>query len=412
MAPLPQPDLPEPAHPTVDSMLARKFGKEVANYFSGSPLNRVSFLRGDHTFLSSALRHPSATFLLFKNVEPLVSSPTSLARVSYADVEPIIGKDIFNISEEEVIAQYNSSLYIPQIVFLGLDERNEGFVYKEHYKGQPWFAVDVTPKESVKEAAESLIEKLQSQGLDFSKGRMHLSLPAEQAAIYAEARHLLDWNARNPFCASCGYKTLSVNAGFKRTCPPKDVAAAINSASPNERPPCATRTGISNLCFPRTDPTVIMAVVSADGKRILLGRQKRWPAYWYSTLAGFLEPAESVEEAVRREVWEESGVHLGRVVIHSTQPWPYPANLMIGAIGQAIPDGEKVHLGHDAELEDAKWFEADEVREALRVGTSGLGEEPGPEWKEGGLRLPPKTAIAHQLISAMVNGFASGSPMI
>jgi NAD+ diphosphatase len=199
------------------------------------------------------------------------------------------------------------------------------------------------------------------------------------AAIYAEARHLLDWNARNPFCAACGHKTLSVNAGFKRTCPPKDIAHTINAATPGERPPCATRTGISNLCFPRTDPTVIMAVVSADGQRILLGRQKRWPKDWYSTLAGFLEPAESVEEAVRREVWEESGVHLGRVVIHSTQPWPYPANLMIGAIGQAIPEGETVHLGHDAELEDAKWFSAEEVREALRVGTSGLGEEPGPE---------------------------------
>ncbi|KAF2626652.1 peroxisomal NADH pyrophosphatase-like protein NUDT12 [Macroventuria anomochaeta] len=412
MAPLPQPDLPEPAHPTVDSMLSRKFGKEVANYFSGSPLNRVSFLRPDHTFLSSALRHSSATFILFKNIEPLVSSPTSLARVSYADVEPIIGKDIFHTTEEDVIAQYNSDLYIPQIVFLGLDERKEGFVYKEHYKGQPWFAVDVTPKGSVKEEAEKLISRLQGKGLDFSKGRMHLSLPAEEAAIYAEARHLLDWNARNPFCASCGYKTLSVNAGFKRTCPPKDIAAAVNSSTPGERPPCATRTGVSNLCFPRTDPTVIMAVVSADGKRVLLGRQKRWPQYWYSTLAGFLEPAESVEEAVRREVWEESGVHLGRVVIHSTQPWPYPANLMIGAIGQAIPGGETVHLGHDAELEDAKWFEQDELREALRVGTSGLGEEPGPEWKEGGLRLPPKTAIAYQLISAMVNGFASGSPMI
>lgn len=155
-----------------------------------------------------------------------------------------------------------------------------------------------------------------------------------------------------------------------------------------------------------------MAVVSADGKRILLGRHKRWPPYWYSTLAGFLEPAESVEEAVRREVWEESGIHLGRVVIHSTQPWPYPANLMIGAIGQAIPGGEEVNLGHDAELEDAKWFEADEVREALRVGVSGLGEDPGPDYKEGNLRLPPKTAIAHQLIAAVVNGFVSGAPMI
>ncbi|KAI4713650.1 hypothetical protein J4E89_001097 [Alternaria sp. Ai002NY15] len=405
----PQPELPEPAHPEVDSMLSRRFGKEVANYFSGSPLNRVGFLRPDHQFLSSALNHPSTTFLLFNKLEPLTKSGSELARCTFADVKPLIGENPFEKSEEEVIAQYNSSLYVPQIIFLGLDERKDGFKYKEHYKGQPWFAVDVTPKDSVKEKAEELLERMTSTGLEFSKGRMNLSLQAEEAAIYAEARHLLDWNERNPFCASCGYKTLSVNAGFKRTCPPKDIASEVNQG---ERPPCATRTGISNLCFPRTDPTVIMAVVSADGTKILLGRQKRWPAHFYSTLAGFLEPAESVEEAVRREVWEESGIHLGRVVIHSTQPWPYPANLMIGAIGQAIPDGETIHLGHDAELEDAKWFTADEIREALRIGTSGLGDDAGPEYKEGGLRLPPKTAIANQLITAVANGFASGSPMI
>lgn len=162
---------------------------------------------------------------------------------------------------------------------------------------------------------------------------------------------------------------MSVNAGFKRTCPPSDksmkrISNAISSntaekPNQNERPPCATRTGISNLSFPRTDPTVIMAVVNSTGDRILLGRQKRWPPYWYSTLAGFAEPAESIEEAVRREVYEESGILVGRVVIHSTQPWPYPANLMIGAIGQAIPTGETIDLGkfkgkkpcvsHDAE---------------------------------------------------------------
>jgi len=151
-----------------------------------------------------------------------------------------------------------------------------------------------------------------------------------------------------------------------------------------------------------------VAVVSADGKRALLGRQRRWPPHWYSTLAGFLEPAESVEEAVRREVWEESGIKLGRVVIHSTQPWPYPANLMIGAIGQAIPEGEKIDLGNDPELDDARWCTMEEVREALRIGTSGLGEEPGSEYKEGGLRLPPRTAIANQLLTAVVNGFVSG----
>lgn len=323
--------------------------------------------------------------------------------------------DLFERSEQQLISEFNSKTYTPQVIFLGLDEQvKDSLVYKEHYKGAPYFAIDVTPKATVTEAAESLIKSLEGQGLTFSKGRLNLSLEAKEAAIYAEARHLLDWNARNPFCAACGYPTLSVNGGFKRTCPPRDIAVAVaeNPDMPQDRPPCATRHGISNLSFPRTDPTVIMAVVSSDGQKILMGRQKSWPKYFYSTLAGFLEPAESVEEAVRREVWEESGVHLGRVIIHSTQPWPFPANLMIGAIGQTIPEGETIHLGHDAELEDAKWFTLDEVREALRIGTSGLGAPAGPEYKEGGLRLPPRTAIAHQLMQAVVNGFVSGESKI
>lgn len=113
---------------------------------------------------------------------------------------------------------------------------------------------------------------------------------------------------------------------------------------------------MSNISFPRTDPTVIMAVTSNDGTKVLLGRQRRWPTDWFSTLAGFLEPGESIEEAVRREVWEESGVKVGRVVVHSSQPWPFPASLMIGAVAQALPgDGEKINLGHDPELESAKW---------------------------------------------------------
>ena len=151
-----------------------------------------------------------------------------------------------------------------------------------------------------------------------------------------------------------------------------------------------------------------MAVLSADAERVLVGRQKRWPQYWYSTLAGFVEPAESVEEAVRREVWEESGCKLGRVMIHSTQPWPYPANLMIGAIAQCVPEGEEIVLKHDPELEHAKWVTLAEVKEALVVGTSGLGEEAGEGYKEGGLRLPPRTAIANQLLTAVTSGFLDG----
>ena len=95
---------------------------------------------------------------------------------------------------------------------------------------------------------------------------------------------------------------------------------------------------------------------------------------------------------------------LSRVIIHSSQPWPYPANLMIGAIAQVSdPAHEKIHLLHDPELEDAKWFDVKEVEEALKVGTSALGDKAGPEYKEGGLRLPPPTAIANQLIRAAVN---------
>lgn len=140
----------------------------------------MGFLRPDHTFLSRALRHPTSTFLLFNKLDPLVSSPTSIATVTFADVKPIIGEDPFSKTEEETIKEYNSSIYVPQIIFLGLDERKEGLVYKDHYKGQPWFAVDVTPKESVKEAAEKLIEGLKEKKLEFINARMHMTFPAQE----------------------------------------------------------------------------------------------------------------------------------------------------------------------------------------------------------------------------------------
>ncbi|MCJ1335909.1 NADH pyrophosphatase [Bachmanniomyces sp. S44760] len=411
---MPTPELPQAAYSDLDSMLTRRFGREVANYFSGSPLNRLSFLRTNHSFLSSAFKHSSTSFLLMNNLAPLAHDPTKLAYASLKDIQPLTGDDPYEKTEEQVVAEFNSTVSIPQILFLGIDESVKNGFEWNIYKGSPYFAIDVTPKGSFTDIASTTVKDLEAKGLQFVEGRMHTSLPAPSAAIYAQARALLDWNARNPFCGQCGQPTLSINAGTKRTCPPKDMASlqasigSTTSATPTERPPCATRKGVSNLSFPRTDPTVIMAVVSSDSQRILVGRQKRWPQYWYSTLAGFLEPAESVEEAVRREVWEESGVTLGRVVIHSTQPWPYPANLMIGAIAQTVPGGEEIALKHDPELEDAKWVGFDEVREALRVGVGDLGQGPPEGYKEGGLRLPGRTAIANQLLTAVVGGFLTG----
>ena len=392
-------------------------GCQIETDHIGSPLNRLSWLRTDHKFLTEAVKHPSTAFLLLNNLSPLAHDKTKLAFSSYTDVRNVIGDSPYTHTEEELISSYDSSKTIAQLVFLGLDERKSSdtsslFTYTT-FTGRPFFALDVTPKGSIASACEALISTKKSSGLIFLEGRTHMTLHAQEAAIVAQSRSMLDWNTRNPFCGGCGQPTLSINAGYKRTCPPTDMSSLAGSIggtsgeTPNKRADCATRKGVSNLCFPRTDPTVIMCCISADSTRILLGRQSRFPPNWYSCLAGFVEPAESVEEAVRREVMEESGIRLGRVVIHSTQPWPYPASLMIGAVGQAIPDGENIVL-NDKELENARWFSVEEVREALRTGTGRLDElekmvEAGPEGK---LRLPPQTAIANQLLEAVCGGFA------
>ncbi|KAJ9154889.1 NUDIX domain-containing protein [Pleurostoma richardsiae] len=393
-----------------DSMLSRKFGREVANYFSGSPLNRVSFLRTDHAFLRSAFSHPSTAFLLLNDLAPLVdSSQRKLAYVTSADVSSFTGPDPFEKAEADMIKDFNSEVSHPLILLLGVDDANKipsrdpgpPFQYKD-YKGRPFFAIDITPRGVSADVSNSIIDALKEKGFSFNTNTRNLSLGAAEAAMYGQARALIDWNARNPFCAQCGQRTLSVNAGTKRVCPPTDLAGG----KLHDREPCATRKGVSNLSFPRTDPTIIVSVVNSKGTHMLLGRQRRWPPHWYSTLAGFLEPGESIEEATRREVWEESGVRLGRVVLHSSQPWPFPASLMIGAIAQALPgDGETIHLGHDPELEDAKWFPVEEVRDALKKGVSGLGEGPPEGYKEGSLRLPPQTAIANRLMTAVVEGY-------
>ncbi|KAL5612772.1 hypothetical protein BROUX41_004143 [Berkeleyomyces rouxiae] len=385
-----------------DSMLSKHFGRGLINYFSGTKINRLSFLRGDHSFLSAAFTHPETQFVLLKDLVPAVKDSSSLALFKHVDVAPLTGKNPFETPEEALIKAYDSTKSTPQVLFLGIEEDGAaGFEYKE-YRGQPWFAVDVTPRGTFKEAAQSVVDSVEASGLEFMKNPRSMTLKATDAATYAQARSLLDWNARNQFCSGCGSPTFSVQSGYKRVCPPTDF---LGQDKATERAACHTRVGVANMCFPRYDPVMIAAVISADGKRVLLGRQARYPKQWYSTLAGFVEQGESVEDAVIREVWEESGVRVGRVVLHSTQPWPYPASLMIGAVAQALPGGEQINLSHDAELQDAKWYPFEDVRKALALGTFSLDETAQKDYD--GLKLPPHTAIAHQLLAAVVSGFGN-----
>ncbi|KAI8614705.1 NUDIX hydrolase domain-like protein, partial [Chytriomyces sp. MP71] len=169
-----------------------------------------------------------------------------------------------------------------------------------------------------------------------------------ESSLLAQARSMLDWHARFRFCGLCGSPTVLANAGYKRICTsPKDA--------------CKSHGSVQSSSYPRVDPVTIVCVVSADGKRVLLGRQKTWAKGMYSCVAGFMEPGETMESAARREVKEETGVEIGeRVQYFQSNPWPFPANLMIGMYGQAVVGGEEIRLVDD-ELEDARWFTRDQI---------------------------------------------------
>jgi NAD+ diphosphatase len=193
-------------------------------------------------------------------------------------------------------------------------------------------------------------------------------LPQDEAALAAYAASLLNWHRAHRFCANCGAATELAEAGLTRSCP-----------------------SCGSEHHPRVDPVVIMLVT--DGERLILGRQAVWPKGRYSALAGFVSPGESLEEAVAREVAEEAGVAIGEPRYVSSQPWPFPGSLMVG-FEAAWSGGEP--RGRDDELEDVRWFTADEVHDAV--------EHSGDDWatpsdgSHAGLLLPPRSAIARRLI--------------
>jgi NAD+ diphosphatase len=191
------------------------------------------------------------------------------------------------------------------------------------------------------------------------------SLRREDGGVAAYAAALVNWHRAHRFCANCGAKSVIVEAGVTRSCPTCHAEH-----------------------HPRLDPCVITLVVDSD--RVLLGRQPSWPARRYSTLAGFVAPGETLEEAVRREVREEAGVQVATPSYRGSQPWPFPASLMLGFTAP-YTSGEINRA--DEELEDAAWFDRDQVAAAASDDNA---------WEESvdgdGLLLPPRSSIARQLI--------------
>ena len=218
-------------------------------------------------------------------------------------------------------------------IFLGLDD-----------KGHAVFA---------DEAAEPLADARDLRSLAIEG-----FLPTSDLGLLAQARSLLHWHQRHRFCANCGHATEMKDGGYRRHC-----------------------THCTADHFPRTDPVAIIVVRDRDN--FLLGRQTSWATGRYSALAGFMEPGETIEDAARREVWEESGIRVGHITYVASQPWPFPSSLMIGLIGEALNSDIVIDK---TELEDARWFSRDEVRLMFN--------ERHPQ----GLGVPPRMAIAHTIL--------------
>jgi NAD+ diphosphatase len=184
-------------------------------------------------------------------------------------------------------------------------------------------------------------------------------LPAEDAGLLGYARGMVSWRGRHRFCGTCGAPTLAARGGHVLIC--------TNPACRHEQ-------------FPRIDPAIIVLV--SDGERALLGRQAAWPVGRYSTIAGFVEPGESLEDAVAREVFEETGIDVDRIQYHSSQPWPFPSSLMLGFTAHALTTQIQ---RRDDELEDAQWFTREDLTSGRPI-------------------VPPNVSISFRLIEHWFDG--------
>lgn len=301
------------------------------NTFAGDPLDRGGDLRNDPERLAEQTVHPGAVAMVLWEGRPLVeaSDPPRLAWLALTHARAVV-------PDREL--------------FLGL------------WEGAPCFAIEV--EGSIDPSAGPLA----GLGAFHEMREAAAMLPGPDAAMAGTAKSLFDWRRRHGFCAACGVETETCCGGWKRVCP---------------------ACGVEH--FPRVDPVTIMLAIYKGGAepRCLLGRQAGWPEGRMSALAGFLEPGETIEAACAREIMEEAGLTVTAVRYHSSQPWPFPSQLMIGLICEvdsedAAPD--------QTELEAVAWLTRAEATAVL------AGQHPA-------ITAPPRIAIARTLLQAWVDGF-------
>jgi NAD+ diphosphatase len=287
------------------------------NVFAGPYLERVAHLRKDAEFLGRALEDPAALLV------PVWRS-RSLVR-QRADGS-------WSAAYLEVRHAARAAVPDTELVLLG------------QYASRTYFAAELPGDEPPQLSADASFEDLRVAGSQLS---------AQEAGVLAYARAMTHWRNRHRYCGACGAPCASASAGHVMKCGNEGCGAEH---------------------FPRLDPAIIVLVT--DGDRALLGRQAAWPPGRYSTIAGFVEPGESLEDAVAREVLEETGVVVQDSGYHSSQPWPFPSSLMIGFTARAAA-GQVPRA--DEELEDARWFDRAEIA-------------------SGAVGLPPPQSVSFRLI--------------
>jgi NAD+ diphosphatase len=266
------------------------------NVFAGAFVDRSGYRREDPEWLRSAMRSDESVFVPVREDKCLATGEPLRAVL-------LNRRDIGDFLEEQ------------EAIFLGV------------YRNQPAFAVHIDAQEDAAFADRGQFHDLRYLGTE---------LPADEANLVAQARALVLWHGAQKFCGHCGAVSRAESGGNTRLCTSPDCGIRI---------------------FPRVDPAIIVLV--SDRHRCLLGRQPSWPQGRYSTIAGFVEPGESLEDAVQREVLEETNVAVHDIRYHSSQPWPFPSSLMLGFTAAALSDSIRLN---DGELEDARWFTRKELQ--------------------------------------------------